>query len=1550
MDVLEEYEILSVIGEGTFGVVKLGKIKENGESVAIKILEKKKIMNEDDEERVKREIDILQKVHHINVIKTLKIEEDDDNIYLVMEFCEKGELFNHIVEEQKLEEIEAAYYYYQLINGLECIHHNEVVHRDLKPENLLLSKGYILKIIDFGLSNFFNKTNLLSTPCGSPCYASPEMVSGKKYDGFMIDIWSTGIILYAMLCGYLPFEDPDNEVLFQKILKCDAEFPEDLSDEAIDLMQKIMVTNPKERITIPKIKKHPFYLKGKEKFKSLHPNLVNEVEKNYREKEDEDKDKENHNREDRENIDKEEKKESVRSSDEEYQDSKNEKENENNFRVDEKQENLAQNENDFEKFKEYRDKNSNEEKYDEAKKEEADKIIENEKESDSSSKKKEEIQKDENKKEIKGQKNDKKNDMNDFNANIQESLDMVNYKNVADINEKSPNKFKNLNEGDANKLNLEKDKLIIQRDYNNKPEEIKEEDNKSLEKKKDNKDIKEEVAKVKNIEIDIDKLTHNQKKNINKNKKENKNKIAINSEDVNNGINNNDNIVSKIEQKKEKEKKKNLDPKKPIENININFDIQNLRNKSKEREKYNEIIDIVENNEKAINSQRNQEKMIPYNNNFNSNIIEKGAKPRTNINNINTNKNTNIKMKQIKTNQNRITEGNNNKSDIQKITKINDIINLKNININKDKNISKSKNNIIMKHFRLTEKELNSRKENINISSAKNNNDLKINPIANVNALTEQDRKKGKNIKIPIDLNNNGNSINLNYKLLGQNKLLYKTNNEIRNNSKKENNPLSLNINKIKNNSLFMDKISTISNSIDKINNNMNKIKKINTYNNTINHTNNNYSQRTNNLNLHYRTKITGNNNIKNKNYLTVDNNFSSKSAYNQKTFNKNLNTNKIYSNLDGLYDDQNLNTLPGDSLYPDLLYKSKFNRKYEKINIIVNQNTYKNNNIVYQTRSSNDYLINGRIIDDNINKNKNKVLLSNVNANNKKNENDILHKKIASNYLYPNTQTHNKIYIYNNNLNKNEPQLSLNKRKDIINTPMYIDKNIIKKNNINNNYISSIKSINSKKMNNDYNINNNPIRGRLDLNTIRKNETFDYLATNTNENINLNIKNRLNLNPRILDSFSNSVEKIKNINYKANNTISNLDSNINLYPNHGHINNRNILTNNNINNRNIEPKINTNYINNISSDYNSQRKIGNILYYNNDSRKRNSNIQYNTNNKLVKKGIIQNNSQRSNQHNNILIDDKGYIYDRTKPNNKYLSNFNLNNNVTSDKNYPRYSQFNKTQTEIGGLYNNKINIDNNQTSYSNYNFKISNINPNKKRNNNILINDNNNNNMKKKIGQNNNRINMNKSELNNNNINDYFINNNTINSIGNINKNSNQINPRYTQTINSNNSRRLNKPKVKNNINMNTNTNINSNTEVENILINNKRRKNLENNLINLNNYKELQNIKNSGVNKPLTFISQDFNNEISQHYLSNNNTNENFHHIKTKNISDSLINNSIENKLSNRKTLDFAKKSNLNLDVNNKNILNNRNIYSINSNNNGKKINLYNYKKIIK
>ena len=262
------YLIKKTLGQGTFGKVKLGIYLPSGEKVAIKILEKYRITEKDDKIRVKREFDMLAKLNHPNVIQVAEIFESQDNYYSVMEYCEGGELFNYIVKYRRLDNDETAFLYYQLINGLEYLHSLGIVHRDLKPENLLLTKEYLLKIIDFGLSNYFTEgqKELLSTPCGSPCYASPEMVSGQKYDGFKIDVWSTGIILYAMLCGYLPFEDKDNDVLFEKILECKLIFPKYIKKEAKDLMLKILVTDPDKRINIKEIKQHPFYLKGKELF------------------------------------------------------------------------------------------------------------------------------------------------------------------------------------------------------------------------------------------------------------------------------------------------------------------------------------------------------------------------------------------------------------------------------------------------------------------------------------------------------------------------------------------------------------------------------------------------------------------------------------------------------------------------------------------------------------------------------------------------------------------------------------------------------------------------------------------------------------------------------------------------------------------------------------------------------------------------------------------------------------------------------------------------------------------------------------------------------------------------------------------------------------------------------------------------------------------------------------------------------------------------------------------------------------------------------------
>ena len=195
-----------------------------------------------------------------------------------MELCENGELFNHIVELDRLSEDESSYFFFQLINGIEYIHSKGIAHRDLKPENLLISKNKILKIIDFGLSNFYDGQKRLQTPCGSPCYASPEMVKGKKYDGFNIDIWAIGVILFAMLCGYLPFEDDENDtdVLFNEIIRNKIDYPYFLSDLSLDILQRILVSDPLKRITIDEIKNHEFYLKGERIFRNKFEEIKRE--------------------------------------------------------------------------------------------------------------------------------------------------------------------------------------------------------------------------------------------------------------------------------------------------------------------------------------------------------------------------------------------------------------------------------------------------------------------------------------------------------------------------------------------------------------------------------------------------------------------------------------------------------------------------------------------------------------------------------------------------------------------------------------------------------------------------------------------------------------------------------------------------------------------------------------------------------------------------------------------------------------------------------------------------------------------------------------------------------------------------------------------------------------------------------------------------------------------------------------------------------------------------------------------------------------------------
>ena len=272
--VLDNYRFEKSIGQGTFGKVKLALFVPTNKKYAVKILNKTQIQLKKEVHLVKRELDIIPKFNHPNVIHVKCMFEDENNYYIIMDYCENGELFDYIVKHQSLTEDETALFFYQLINGVEHIHSKQVVHRDLKPENLLLTKSNMLKIIDFGLSNHFheNDSKLLETKCGSPSYAAPEIIKGFPYDGRKTDVWCCGIITYAMICGYLPFEGEENKEIFDNILKGDITFPENVPENVEYIIREMLIAEPNERIVIADIKRSSLYLQGRKLFNSLYGN------------------------------------------------------------------------------------------------------------------------------------------------------------------------------------------------------------------------------------------------------------------------------------------------------------------------------------------------------------------------------------------------------------------------------------------------------------------------------------------------------------------------------------------------------------------------------------------------------------------------------------------------------------------------------------------------------------------------------------------------------------------------------------------------------------------------------------------------------------------------------------------------------------------------------------------------------------------------------------------------------------------------------------------------------------------------------------------------------------------------------------------------------------------------------------------------------------------------------------------------------------------------------------------------------------------------------
>ncbi|XP_061686956.1 maternal embryonic leucine zipper kinase [Syngnathoides biaculeatus] len=255
------YEVYDTIGSGGFAKVKLGRHILTGEKVAIKIMNKKDLG--DDLPRVKVEMEAMKSLSHQHICRLYQVIESATQIFMILEYCPGGELFDYIIAKDRLSEEETRVFFRQIVSAVAYVHSQGYAHRDLKPENLLIDGEHNLKLIDFGLCAK-PKGGLgyeLMTCCGSPAYAAPELIQGKAYIGSEADVWSMGVLLFALLCGFLPFDDDNCAVLYRKITRGKYDNPSWLSPGSVLLLNQMMQVEPKWRPTVQQLLEHPWVMK-----------------------------------------------------------------------------------------------------------------------------------------------------------------------------------------------------------------------------------------------------------------------------------------------------------------------------------------------------------------------------------------------------------------------------------------------------------------------------------------------------------------------------------------------------------------------------------------------------------------------------------------------------------------------------------------------------------------------------------------------------------------------------------------------------------------------------------------------------------------------------------------------------------------------------------------------------------------------------------------------------------------------------------------------------------------------------------------------------------------------------------------------------------------------------------------------------------------------------------------------------------------------------------------------------------------------------------------
>ncbi|KAG2226649.1 hypothetical protein INT45_000996 [Circinella minor] len=269
------------IGAGSMGKVKLAECltDTDRQQYAVKIMPKVNLAAMSDansnkakdpkdtpkerEQRTVREMAMMQLLRHPNICQLKEWVNEGDYYYMFLEYVDGGQLLDYIISHGKLREKQARKFARQIVSALDYCHRNSIVHRDLKIENILITRDEDIKIIDFGLSNIYSPSRLLSTFCGSLYFAAPELLQARHYTGPEVDVWSFGVVLYVLVCGRVPFDDTSLPALHAKIKAGQVDgYPDHLSKDCVDLLTKILVVDPKRRANLSQVRDHPWMNKG----------------------------------------------------------------------------------------------------------------------------------------------------------------------------------------------------------------------------------------------------------------------------------------------------------------------------------------------------------------------------------------------------------------------------------------------------------------------------------------------------------------------------------------------------------------------------------------------------------------------------------------------------------------------------------------------------------------------------------------------------------------------------------------------------------------------------------------------------------------------------------------------------------------------------------------------------------------------------------------------------------------------------------------------------------------------------------------------------------------------------------------------------------------------------------------------------------------------------------------------------------------------------------------------------------------------------------------